>query len=343
MSYYNDYFRSNYPALTDFLLKQSGVSALQNVNIPKKLTAKQIQENKNLEIKKSLVGVDVESCFDVFSLELTYIPEIMKDFKYDERVFRNVASGFYRGTDFAKYKILPNTHTSIFGTRWKVENDDVCLEISTGKSSNFKSIMNDVQLMESRLEKIGYIASSLADMEVEGGCHINIDLKKLNDMHSDLPGIFVNRIAILLCKFPSAVWAFLSPNDNNSSRIVYNKEVNVYSKGDMLTYSSSYDKLELRFFMMPRNSNEAHLHYDFAMAILKHTLHELVKDYEKAHVPSSNFKFDALSLKTITYENAIKNLKKLCKIIKFDFKRIEDARKLELLEERISYGSKWML
>lgn len=204
----------------------------------------------------------------------------------------------------------------------------------------------------------------------EGGCHINFDLSEFKLSEKVMEKKLRSLINYVLSN-PSIVWAFLSPFDNVSSKIATNpnqkgefliahygtKRINkasvyedvkiIYSDGREETerrkissgeseYIREYERLELRFFMMPRDLTEMELHFQFANTLMNYIWgsknpieHKSGDGYLKHRLAKYN------------YNRASKEILEVCKEI--GFKNTDDLikYKLPLLKERMNLGPKY--
>ncbi len=240
--------------------------------------------------------------------------------------------------------------------------DSCSLEVPTGKycKKDYKKFKKEYkEFLIDVFAKKNIIESSNVDMNSEGGCHINIDLEyKYNN---ETKAKFVLSLRNYILNNPSIVWMFLSPNDNVSSKIggkflLEYSEYYKWSKGDAVnvkynfnySYYSRYDQyvikyVEFRFFMMPRNDYEFDTHFEFANKLMFH-IHKnknIPCIYNDGNEDAHGEYID--KLKKYTYKQAIKEFKKVCEEIDFDYQKIIDCGKEKLLKERFSYGKEWLV
>ena len=211
-----------------------------------------------------------------------------------------------------------------------------------------------------------YPSSSIC-LESEGGCHINIDLRKVKKEGVGFTRRFLENYRNLVVANPSIAWMFLSPYDNASSNIVYKSDIMDYCKGDFfyprmpegtvivterdahMMYSSygidirnrinnnisSVKYIEMRSFMMPRNDKEFDVHFDFANTLL-HYVYNLTKDGKSVRVREQ-------VLTDYTFVKSFTEFKRVCKEIGFDFDRVVEVGKLDLLWMRFELGKDYLV
>jgi hypothetical protein len=171
------------------------------------------------------------------------------------------------------------------------------------------------------------IPSSCISLETEGGCHINFNMEYKSNQYD-----IMNRLRNYLCFNPSICWMFLSPYDNVSSKIRYKYDITGYQKGDMIIYHEMQNRLELRFFMMPRDMKEFDVHFEFANKLMLYCESNENKLF-KSHTPRIKYS-------QYTYPNMMKEFRQVCKDIGFDYQKVVDCKKLPLVRLRFELGPK---
>ncbi len=87
--------------------------------------------------------------------------------------------------------------------------------------------------------------------------------------------------------------------------------------------------------MMPRNDREFDVHFEFANTLLNHILLRTQMD--------NDISFFNSEIKSYTFTVARDQIARVCKKICFDFNKIKDVGKLELLKERFTFGSDYLV
>jgi len=321
--------------------------------------------------------IDYKKVFKRLSLELTYLPKIdyinllthPKLLHLNDNIISEARQSVvdYLNDSENLQLYLPTKVGARDSDGWKGEDDDGCLEISTGLWNGYYSLRKEIVKMEAKLRGLSTYPSSLIDIDIEGGCHINIDLKYLNSLTDniksglsvDMGNVFTRRFLLnlrnLILSNPSIAWCFLSPNDNASSNLRYFNNLKNYQKGDFMfihykyinpssfPYDRDFNYVELRFFMMPRTMGELDLHYKFIQQLLQYVLKQTVEDYNNNYRRAISLSFKKTNLVKYTYSKSVKEIRSLCQLIGFDFNKIEKSGKLELLQWRFDYGKKWLV
>lgn len=290
--------------------------------------------------------------FSNFSFEPTFkldkIPEVYDNLTEEELI------EWYRGMHQAYHTEIIRKDNPFYD---KPELDSCSLEIPTGMylKNHYKKFKKDYkEFLLDILVKKDIIESSNVDMYTEGGCHINIDLEyKYNN---ETKYKFVISLKNYVLNNPSIVWMFLSPNDNSSSRLSEcnlskYQNYNEWDKGDAINvkyrynwcYSNRWDShkikyVELRFFMMPRDEYEFDTHFEFANKLMFYI--DKNKEISFNNISQKNY---ISKLQSYTYKKAINEFKKVCDTIDFDYQKIINCGKEELLKERFSYGKNWLV
>lgn len=299
--------------------------------------------------------------FSQFGLELTYMPKIqIPDFVYQsqyawEKIFSTII----------EYAHHVDVLRGIKNAGWEIEEDDANLEVKSPKFSSWEKFKLDYSKIGENLKSLNFENSSNIDMVSEGGCHINFDLSAFELDEVKMQARLRNVINFIVDN-PSIVWSFLSPFDNVSSRLtripnskgefliahydtnkitkpaVYETVQITYPDGRVefenretsessSQYIKEYERLELRFFMMPRDLKELDLHFQFANALMNYTW-GLGKSYE--------IDFDKVrhGYSKYNYGKAKSEILKVCEII--GFKNTQDLieYKFPLLKQRMSKG-----
>lgn len=286
---------------------------------PISVRKEQCLQSLKFELPKS------DTYFSRFAMEPTFTPDLKKF--GDMQAIVNYEENYEEVNEFLVEKVLPNIEKDFE----KAHNDENVLEIPTEIFNSFSKFSRYYKKMVSLCKKNGFTESSNTCMEVEGGCHLNFDLGKFNREQIEK---FVRRLSRYLNNNPSICWSFLSPYDNVSANIKVG--VNTidnypfFGKGDFLTYFN--DRLELRFFMMPRDFSEMKLNYDFAVKLLRYCFKTINNKSAKV-----NSKTD---LQNKTFEGSVVELKKVCKEIGFDFKLL--SGKVKLMKERFTFGKEFL-
>jgi hypothetical protein len=211
----------------------------------------------------------------------------------------------------------------------KVYNDAGNIEVPTGKSNDYNQTRKLMVKLFEQMEKHYLQPSSLADLQTEGSCHINFNMKPLAQTRDKIMNVMKN----FVCSHPSIVWMFLSPYDDQSSVVTYRPSISSYRKGHFLCWHSGQQRLELRFFMMPRDMKEFDIHFEFANRLMLWS-----EEHMNDKIP---FKRKRL-LKQYTPQFAINEFKDVCKTIGFDYQKVVNIGKLDLLKTRFELGSKYI-
>jgi|ERR1035437_1079872 hypothetical protein len=229
--------------------------------------------------------------------------------------------------------------------------DNSILEVRTGKLNNYNKCLQSYQKLLYILQEYWLIPSSIPETKewgFDGGCHINFDLKGYqNEISSDIES-FLKNLVKFLNKYPSITWLTSTVYDNCSCSLKRKLGENFEKlrKGDVLTVETkklrfdmtsncyendTYDKLEMRGFMMPRTIDEFHLHFDFCNTVIQYVKFITYKKQkiDKSHRP----------LKDYNFNNSRQEVKQVCGMIGFDFNKFLQTDKLQILKTRLSYGN----
>ncbi len=307
--------------------------------------------------------------FGKFSFEPTFYPSVVPP----DYIFNDKMAWISYLQVFNKYNKLRKKTRH----KWhKMSHYDSCvLEAPTGIYSDYDVFKNDYRSYLKILNKYSYVPSSCISLEDEGGCHINIDMSHMQGYHgNDFCISFIQNLRTFLYNNPSIAWAFLSPYDNNSAHVTYISNIFEYEKGDMLTvryetkselipgsenvlritrhynhfgqvcYQSTttpqykntniVEYVELRFFMMPRTEEEFDVHFEFANALMEY-IYGVTKD--KQTIPKvSNWT-------ARKYEEVIKQIQTVCKEISFNYNKLVDVGKPQMIQDRIDLGYTYLV
>ena len=303
----------------------------------------------NFKIKK--IRIPVKEQFTKFSAELTYMPALFEDFNHvllNEKDLMH--SLFGRVNDHIKGVIAKTLKSP-----WTICIDSTSLEIQSGKQTDIKKFMIEKLVLEEKLQRYSYLPSTLVSIDDEGGCHMNFDLEWMQEARGHLfVEEFISNYRNFICSNPSIVWMFLSPNDDNSSNIIYRNiksSPSDYSKGEFMTLRESNKSgpnnwknvgyVELRHFMMPRSDKEFMVHYTFAQTLLRYIYRLTIRNEKVKFQPIEVEKFRKEVLGLYTYEKAVEEMKAVCSTIKYSFNKITSVGKLQLLNMRFTYQEKF--
>jgi hypothetical protein len=164
---------------------------------------------------------------------------------------------------------------------------------------------------------------------------------------------FCNNLLTFMAAHPPLVWACLSPNDNYSSTIplssfrgiirtrLYKENFftvrNKRGEVKQLLSDSEEDRVELRFFMMPRNTKELKFHYDYGNAILHHIKN--LTDEKGLIKPKKT----VLTTKSYNFTKAKKELAVIFRKLGISYQEYVDLGKEDLLRKRFENGIKWLV
>ena len=239
--------------------------------------------------------------------------------------------------------------------------DPGVVEVSTPVYNEFDKYVEDYISFEKEMKSAGFISSSIYYLYSEGMCHQNFGLRELKEkLRNEKYQQFCANLLHFVQQHPSICWTFLGPYDNhnavikgctdggndvfvefeNSKREVAYRCLNFKDYDDDNCYERpsgfhTASRLELRFFMMPRNEKEMVCQYYFASCLLNY-IFDITKKGKKIE-----FKKD-LNYKDYTYESAVDEITKVCHEIGFEFQDIVEVGKLEILQERINLGETHM-
>jgi len=228
----------------------------------------------------------------------------------------------------------------VMGKYYQCYIDGDCLEVLTGIHPDYETFLKKYEPVKKFLYDNNFLPTSTVEMLMEGGCHLNFDLKEVTELGSYFTSQFFINYQRLMVANPSVIWSFLPPNDNVSSTIKLFEDINQYNKGNFFTIRnrSSYSVknwediayMEIRHFMMPRNDEEFKMHYDFCRALLLYVF-KITANNKVLTLPIVDmFKYN--------YTRSVKEIKIFCGIIGFDWKLFKNFGKLDLLKERFTYG-----
>lgn len=192
-----------------------------------------------------------------------------------------------------------------------------------------------------------------------------IKIKHISDPQYKDPTIvklFYDNLLIFQMNNPWLHWSFNSPVDNinsfinfyeslnflkkptiesltpnyewftSSNKIVVNHRIYPCMSNPPIKYRNSFNTIEFRMFIMPRNLDENLLHIEFAHKVTNY-LWDLTKKGIKL-----DLKFNSRSMyKKLTYEDSLKGLHKIMKTL--DIEKSQYKMKVDLLKQRYSYKS----
>lgn len=305
-----------------------------------------IEPNSEPEPKpQKLIGYpkNYNKLFSNVGVEATFYPRITIDPRLDALVPDSWDDAVAAICEETLETIKKNLHP------WLTNKyvDEGCLEIpSSHEYTSVNGITKDFIKLLKIMESYGFDTSSKIDRSIEGGCHINFNLQDKLDKYADvnykLVNLFVDNLVCFLNNNPSIVWAFLAPEDNESSRIITKLQVgHCYDKYPCLRYKDAVKEyIELRFFMMPRDVKEFHYHIRVADAILKYVWNQTIKSprHRIFHIKNTGDQ-----LKKYTYTKALNELKEVCKILRLSYQEFESFNKHLMLKERFSFGKKYLV
>lgn len=215
-------------------------------------------------------------------------------------------------------------------------------------------VFNSIESLEdwfndvcTKLKKEDWLPSTLIEEETEGGCHINYTITS-NPL--DSLSLFV-RLNQILNTNPSIVWSFLSYNDNHSSKILTNKNIKLFSKEQAVcsrqhtwkeTSLYEYQEgnyMELRFFQMPKTLEELKFHIKFSTLLMDYA-YQTSNYFESLKIPLTHSKKD---LQNFTFEDTIRNLKKICRILGIRFQEFEEFGKIDNLRKRFELDKNYLV
>ena len=293
-----------------------------------------IESNKKFNYK-------IKPSFSKFSAEPTYYPRVLKNSGIsDTSKFNEISEEIIK-------KFRPDS--SNWGKKTILFDDIKCyidggnLEVLPGIFKDFSSFVESFRGIQKYLSHHGFSPSSLVQMESEGGCHLNFDLKCITRFGPHFTSKFINNYKQLMVNNPGVIWSFIPPNDNVSSNIKFYLDCNDYNKGDFFTVRNFQGHsvknwkelayIEIRHFMMPRTNEEFKMHYDFCRAILQYVF----------KITNSNIILPEKEpkLKLYTYTRAVRETKELCNLIDFDFSLFNKFSKFDMLKTRFSYGNNY--
>jgi len=279
--------------------------------------------------------------FNKFSAEPTYYPSVLRNSGISDTEKFNAISE----TIIKKFR----PEISYWGQKVILIDDIKCyidggnLEVLPGIFKDFDSFYTKFKEVQKYLLDNGFSPSSLVQIESEGGCHLNFDLKCITRFGPNFTSKFINNYKQLMINNPGVIWAFIPPNDNVSSNIKFYLDCNDYNKGDFFTVRNfeghsvktwrELSYIEIRHFMMPRTYGEFKMHYDFCRAILRYVF----------KITNSNIVLPEKEpkLKLYTYARAVRETKELCNLIDFDFSLFSEFGKFGMLKTRFSYGDSY--
>lgn len=304
--------------------------------------------------------------FSKFGMEPTFYPNFLNfpDIWYEKI--------YYSHTDGPWLNLMTNIIDQMRGddikTRvkhpWltrKSVNDGSVLEIPTPVYYKWDVFEKNYESLIKKLGVWGFVPSSEVCLESEGGCHLSFSfLEKTMEFGMERTTQAISNLISYVQNHPSILWTFLSPWDNNSSEIALSRCYGSMGKGYFLTHhktsESTYskklnpkffrntpppniylnDRVELRFFMMPRNMEECKLHFDFANALLHYIWNETMKDRNIQKTMTQE------KLRKYEFSGASDEIQSVCKTIGIDPKRLIASGKDELMKFRFSLGRDYL-
>lgn len=226
------------------------------------------------------------------------------------------------------------------------------LEIPSTIYKSKHSFLKDYKSLVSYLNgKFKFVPSSLIDMEIEGGCHLNFKVP-VTPNDGEFKERFFKNLRNFIHKNPAMVWAFLAPTDNQSSIVEWEEPLD-YRKGHYMTLRNLYGntmakslwshetdqhlyrkvrRIELRFFVMPKTISEMELHIDFAQQLLNWVWDRTVKGKEV----TSELGY-LKGKKAYDRNYAINQVISVCREIEFPFQRLVKHGKIDNLSDRFDY------
>lgn len=173
--------------------------------------------------------------------------------------------------------------------------------------------------------------------------------------HMSYKQLFCRNLLAFMVSNPTLVWSCLSPNDNISSTIprhafsAFAYDSTQMRKGEFLTFRSAnclYDlhendkqlkRVELRFFMMPRSTEEMIFHFEMANKILNYVKHmtdqKRIIEITKTKRMLSNY----------TFAKAKRELKEVYRLLDISYAAYSELGKEKLLKKRFEYGKSYLV
>lgn len=308
--------------------------------------------------------------FDVKKIVLPYFLKDSYDFDADSML---KSASEYMEVELKKKSVV-NKHPWLK----KAYEDGDTLEIPSTIYTDKKKFIKDYDRLAKFLEeKYQFLPSSVVDMEVEGGCHMNVTIPK-EIYNSKMAEQFFDNLQSYLTNHPSIVWAFLAPTDNNSSVVPFKSDPRHNSKGDFFTIRdedgddldkpwnglsdwqgrplyygenvtidrrngriySHYNvarRIELRFFVQPRTTFDMKLEIDFGL----HLLNWIWQSTVRGEVWKQ--KNTKASLRAYTLEKTLLELKDACDQMEFDYDRLLARGRNANLREKFNYSSQYFV
>jgi len=163
--------------------------------------------------------------------------------------------------------------------------------------------------------------------------------------------LFVHNLNTFIINNPWIPWTFNDPNDNlNAINNIINNSLNkdiVQIKKDGLMRSANlsidikkwaitvrpeFGTIEFRFFGMPKNADELETNIDLAMAIYKYCFDLTAKGIKlESHYKSWK------DFRNISYPQATRGLRKVCKLLKIDYNKLKDTGKVNNMKIRYAF------
>lgn len=227
-------------------------------------------------------------------------------------------------------------------------------EVPTPTYVDFQMFKKDYEEFVKELDYYGFVPSSRTSLFIEGGNHQNFDFEWIIKTYGSIVAQkFLRNLIYYVNKHPYIVWYFLSPEDNESSVLLNTFEFSRYGKGDWLnprgrrnvsTLSTNVKEvpdffikyLELRFFMMPRTTEEMVLHYEFAIELLNFILKMSIEIQEYPLI------IQQVELSNFTFKQCEEGMKQVCEDLQFDYNRLVKFGKHKMMKKRISNGLDYM-
>ena len=240
--------------------------------------------------------------------------------------------------------------------RENISTDPGCIEVATPPYENFQEYMKDYTSFAKEMKANGFTQSSCHYLYSEGMCHQNFDMVELKrEMGSEKLKIFIKNMLCYVQQHPSICWSFLNPYDNHNAMIkgktdgnwealnatTYHVCYRFINMKDFDHYQASsahplYNsaRMEMRFFMMPRNPLEMSCHYYFATQLINY-IYQITMDGKEIEF-DKNFPYSKY-----TFNKAFTEIQNVCREIGFDYKDMLKVGKKQILKERMSLGKKY--
>ena len=260
-------------------------------------------------IEKTTTIVKKENTFLTIGIELTFLPSwygefrnllIKRKIKKSEDILETIAKNLAENVSF--YSSFIQNYFEEMGV----------LEVPTKTLNSRNECIKAFKEITKELKEEDFVSSSSVCIEHNGGAHIHFDGQ--TDIHN---------VYNFLRTYPSISWLFLGYNDNETAVL----KLGVSQHDCVVHCNNEYNTTELRFFMMPRNLKEFLVHIDFAQKLML-----FIKD--------NKYKPIIKKYSDYTYNKSVKELKEVCELINFPFKRLEF--KLPILKQRFINGKEYL-